>query len=299
MGHVDTAIPSKGWLNTMSPATTQALESNDSQRLNPAISLLFPSTVHVQHSQILHEHVHSLQVLTLSNESLLLLKGSPYSGTPLLRHEKRFLETEARFLALLGQSANPCIPQLYYYNPPRRPDGSAYLIRQYMKGATLADMESRLSLAQRADIDRHLGFLASTIGQNLAPAFGALSQVASGTGRRSWRQAFCALLEGVLRDAEDMFVHLPYADIRDEMTRLGSVLDEVSLPRLVVVELGRPSHVLLNETSNQVSGVVDFTSALWGDVLMAEVFEGESPAVLEGAGLSLNRTHEENIRLMM
>lgn len=299
MGHVDTTISSSGWLKSMSPATTQTLESNNLQRLNPAISLLFPSTVHVQHSQILLEHVHSLQVLTLSNEFRLLLKGSPCSGTPLLRHEKRFLETEARFLALLGQSANPCIPQLYYYNPSRRSGGSDYLIRQYMEGTTLADMENRLSLAQRAGIDRHLGFLASTIGQNAAPAFGSLLQVASGTGRRSWRQAFCALLEGVLRDAEDVFVHLPYADIRDEMARLGSVLDEVSLPRLVVVELGRASHVLLNETSNQVSGVVDFSSALWGDVLMAEVFKGESSAVLEGAGLPLNRTHGESIRLMM
>lgn len=283
----------------MSTAATQVPGSNDAQNLNPAISLLFPSTVHVRYSQILLEHVHSLRLLTLSNEARLLLKGSPCPGTPLLRHEKHFLETEVRFLALLGQSANPCIPQLYYYNPPGRADGSAYLIRQYMKGKTLTEMETRLSPHQRANISRHLGFLAGTIGQNVAPAFGSLPQVASGAGRRSWREAFCALLEGVLRDAEDRFVHLPYADIREEVTRLGSVLNEVSLPRLVVVELGRPSHVLLDENSNQLSGVVDFSSALWGDMLMAEVFEGDSSEVWEGAALPLKRTPGEKIRLMM
>ncbi|KAJ5155624.1 Aminoglycoside phosphotransferase [Penicillium capsulatum] len=283
----------------MSPATTQCLDSNESQRLNAAISRLFPSIVHIQQSQTLLGHVHSLQLLALSNGHSLLLKGPPSSGTPLLRHEKRFLETEARFLALMAQSANPCIPQLYYYSPPRRPNGSAYLIRQCMKGTTLAEMDSQLSSHQRADIDRHLGFLASTVAQNVAPAFGTLPQVAAGAGRRSWREAFGVLLEEVLQDAEDMFIHLPYADIRDEMGRLGAVLDEVTLPRLVVVALGRPSHVLLNDRLRQVSGMVDFGSALWGDVLMAEVFEGKPLAVLEGAGLPLDRTDGESIRLMM
>ena len=83
------------------------------------------------------------------------------------------------------------------------------------------------------------------------------------------------------------------------MSRLQTVLDGVSLPRLVVVGLGRPSHVLLDEESKQLSGVIDFSTAFWGDVLMAEVFENASPAVLEGAGYSLMRTMGETIRILM
>jgi hypothetical protein len=160
-------------------------------------------------------------------------------------------------------------------------------------------MESQLTARQRNDIDRHLGFLATTIGQNVAPGFGSLQRVAAGAGRRSWRESFCALLESVLRDAEDMFVHLPYAEIRHELARLSSALDEVTLPRLVVAGFGRPSHVLLDETSKQVSGVVDFSSAFWGDVLMAELFENPNTAVLEGAGMPSTRTKREDIRLLM
>lgn len=102
--------------------------------------------------------------------------------------------------------------------------------------------------------------------------------------------ATMALFEGVLRDAEDMFIHLPYAEIRHEVSRLAPALEEVTLPRLVVVGFGRPSHVLLDECSKQPSGVIDFSSAFWGDVLMVEIFENSSTAVFEGAGMPLTRT---------
>ena len=277
----------------------QAVDAEEYRRLDAILSLLFPSTVHVQRSQNIIGRIHSLRLLTLSNGARLLLKGSPLPGTPLLRQERFFLETEARFLALLGHSANPCIPHLYHYDPRGTLLGSAYLVRQYMAGTSLSDMKSRITAQQRHDIDRHLGFLASTIGQNVAPGFGSLQQVAAGVGKRSWREAFCALFESVLRDAEDVFIHLPYADIRHEVYRLSNALKEISLPRLVVVGFGRPSHVLLDEGSLQVSGVVDFSSALWGDVLMAEIFENPTSAVLEGAGLPLTRTKGEGTRLLM
>lgn len=286
--------------NMPSACNDRALTDYDEyRRLDAVLSLLFPSTVRVHQSQNITGHVHSLRRLTLSNGLCLLLKSSPFPGTPLLRQERFYLETEARVLALLGQSANPCIPQLYHYDPRGSFFGSAFLLRQYVKGSSLADMESGLSVRERNDIDRHLGFLASTIGQNVAPGFGSLQQVAIGAGKRSWREAFCALFESVLRDAEDMFIHLPYAELRHALVRLASALDEVTLPRLTVVGLGRPTHVLLDEESKQLSGVVDFSNAFWGDMLMAELFESPSLAVVEGAGLPLIRTKTENIRVMM
>ncbi|KAJ5793647.1 Aminoglycoside phosphotransferase [Penicillium paradoxum] len=295
-------MPSPGGTNSHDGVfyrQSHAPETDEYHRLDDVLSRLFPSTVNVQHIYPIHGHIHSLRFLTLSNGAHLLLKGSPSSRTALLRRERSFLETEAQFLFLLGQSANPCIPQLYHYDPHGRLWGSAYLIRQYMKGKSLSEMEGELTTHQRDGIDRHLGFLVSTIGQNAAPGFGSLQQVAYGAGRPSWREAFCALCEGILRDAEDMFIHLPYSEIRHEVTRLAPVLEDVSLPRLVVVDFGRPSHVLLNEESKQLSGIVDFSSALWGDVLMAEIFANPSPAVLQGAGMSLARTKSENIRLVL
>jgi hypothetical protein len=267
--------------------------------LNHVLRPLFPPPVHVQRSHHLPGHLHTLRLLILSNGDRLMLKGSPPTNTALLRREKFFLETEARFLALLGHGANPCIPQLYHYNPHGSQLASACLVRQYVRGTSLAEMHHQLTGPQRSGIDRHLGFLASVIGQNAAPAFGSLQDVAMGAGTPSWRSAFRSLFEGVLRDAEDMFITLPYAQIRDELSRLSSALEEVTLPRLVVVDFGCPSHVLLDEESKQLSGIVDFGNALWGDLLMAEIFDRAAPAVLDGAGLPLTRTSQEQIRLLL
>lgn len=292
--------PSPGGCNMISKRNnTSDLGRNEGPRLDAVISSLFPSTIRVQRSQDLFGRIHSLRLLTLSNGVRLLLKSSPLPGTPLLRQERLFLETEARFLVLLSQSANPCVPQIYHYDPRGGPLGSAHLIRQYMKGRSLCELQDQVTSQQQSDIDRHLGFLVGAIAQNIAPGFGSLQQVAMGAGKRSWRDAFSALFESVLRDAEDMFIHIPYAQIRHELTRLSSALDEVSLPRLVVVDFGKPSHVLIHEMSHQLTGIVDFSSAFWGDFLMAEIFEHPSISVLEGAGLPMARTRGELIRLSM
>ncbi|KAH1981343.1 hypothetical protein KXW88_005923 [Aspergillus fumigatus] len=202
--------------------------------------------------------------------------------TRLLRREQFLLGTEARVLRLLRQSAVPCVPSLLYYDPQNTLLGSAFLVRQYIHGSTLQELESQLTIEDRRELDRQLGLLMNMIGQHTANSFGTLEQVALGSGTRSWREAFLVHFESILRDSEDVFVHLPYAEIRHQVCRLSPVLDEITLPRLVICDFGRPSAVLLDPVSKQLAGIVGFDSALWGDVYMGEIFEDPSPAVLDG-----------------
>ncbi|KAH3466217.1 hypothetical protein KXV78_008105 [Aspergillus fumigatus] len=202
--------------------------------------------------------------------------------TRLLRREQFLLGTEARVLRLLRQSAVPCVPSLLYYDPQDTLLGSAFLVRQYIHGSTLQELESQLTIEDRRELDRQLGLLMNMIGQHTANSFGTLEQVALDSGTRSWREAFLVHFESILRDSEDVFVHLPYAEIRHQVCRLSPVLDEITLPRLVICAFGRPSAVLLDPVSKQLAGIVGFDSALWGDVYMGEIFEDPSPAVLDG-----------------
>jgi len=155
-------------------------------------------------------------------------------------------------------------------------------VRQYIDGSTLQELESRLTSEDRRELDRQLGLLVNMIGQHTANSFGTLEQVALGSGTRSWREAFLVHVESILRDSEDVFVHLPYAEIRYQVGRLSPVLDEITSPRLVICDIGRPSTVLLDPASKQLAGITGFDSALWGDVYMGEIFEDPSPAVLDG-----------------
>ncbi|KAK3906265.1 hypothetical protein C8A05DRAFT_40931 [Staphylotrichum tortipilum] len=59
-------------------------------------------------------------------------------------------------------------------------------------------------------------------------------------GAGTWSVAFHSMLEAVLRDGEDMGIVMPYPAVRRQFRRLGYLLDEVTVGRLVVVgALGR------------------------------------------------------------
>lgn len=283
----------------MSPAQICHLDLEEHDKLNHVLRLLFPCTVHAQDIDPLDGHLHRLRLLTLSNGVRLMLKCSPNPTIALLRGERSRLDTEARALAVLGKGENPCIPKLFHYDPQGNLLGSSFLARPYVTGSTLQSMDTQLTTENRKDIERHLGFLANVIGQHIAPGFGTLEQVASGFGKQSWRETFVDLFEGVLRDAEDMYIHLPYGEIRYEVSRLAPALEDITLPRLVVIGLGQPSHVLLDPESKRVTGVVDFSSALWGDILMGEIFEHPSPAILDGFGRTLVENESQKARLLL
>ncbi|KAG7284130.1 hypothetical protein NEMBOFW57_010491 [Staphylotrichum longicolle] len=64
-------------------------------------------------------------------------------------------------------------------------------------------------------------------------------------GAGTWSVAFHSMLEGVLRDGEDMVVVVPYSVIRRHFRRLGYLLDEVTVGRLVVVEAAGRGNLLV------------------------------------------------------
>jgi len=58
----------------------------------------------------------------------------------------------------------------------------------------------------------------------------------SAEGSRTWSAAFNLMFEGVLRDAEDMGIMLAYSMIRKHLTRFSYMLDDVTVPSLVLVD---------------------------------------------------------------
>ena len=64
----------------------------------------------------------------------------------------------------------------------------------------------------------------------------------------SWTMAFATILEGVLRDAEDMQVTLSYGLIRHHCRRCEALLDKVTTSRLVVLNAAEEDNMLVVRT---------------------------------------------------
>ncbi|KAI2246551.1 hypothetical protein LOZ13_000567 [Ophidiomyces ophidiicola] len=242
---------------------------------------LFPG-VKIQNIRLLEGHSHPLHFLQLSNGLELVLKARPLLSTPVLRHERYNLETEAAVLSLLSQSKIDGIPKLSKVENPSIPQRTSYLLRHSIRGLPLSEIDVSLSVDEQKGIDRRVSATLNLIAQHTSSQFGLVHNVASGAGCRTWKQAFLALLDSLIWDAENLFISLPYPEIRQHAMRLSACLDDVKLPRLVILNIGQPSQAIVDPRTKRVSGFVDFSSALWGDPLMAEIFESASSAFLEG-----------------
>ncbi|KAK2738958.1 hypothetical protein FQN57_006752 [Myotisia sp. PD_48] len=244
------------------------------------------------------EHPHPHYLLLLSSGVELVLKTSTPQPSTLLYHERHSLETEAHILCLLESSEIWCIPKLLRCEATKTSTSTPYLLRHKFKGVPLADIEGSLTTEDRRLVDRQLGIAVEQIGQHTATKFGSVYDICHGTGERTWRRAFLNMLESVLWNAENMLITIPYSEIRYQATRLDAAFDEVTEPRLSFYDIGRPSNIIVDSKTRAIVGLTDFTGVIWGDVLMADIFENPSADILAGYGLDPTQSGYAPIRLL-
>ncbi|MCJ1481249.1 hypothetical protein MMC06_001406 [Schaereria dolodes] len=266
-------LPSIDMLTTIAPTSTlqnpsSSYSSSDFDSLQKAVQIIYQSSrLTIQQMEDLPDHLHTIRLLHLSTGSRVILKISPPAATPLLKHERLDLETEALTLRLLAKSGLP-VPSVVKHERSGKILGSPFLLTSHLSGTSYRQALPFLSRAERVSIERQISILTSTIAQNISSEFGPVALVASGQGFMSWREAYKSMLESVLRDAEDFLVNLPYAQIREQVRRAEHALDEVQEARLVVLGLADAANVLIDLRTKEVTGVTDFKRVIWGDAEM-------------------------------
>jgi aminoglycoside phosphotransferase (APT) family kinase protein len=76
-------------------------------------------------------------------------------------------------------------------------------------------------------------------------------------------------LDDVLADgaALDIPLPMPYSALRQRLRTWSHVLTDVTTPRLVHWDLW-DGNIFIDPASKQITGIIDFERALWGDPLM-------------------------------
>ena len=276
-------VPPSGLLTASSrlisrPVPTVSTIPSNLESLQKTIQQTLPSDpIKIRHMEDLPSHLHNIHLVHLSNRSCLVLKASPTPITLLLRHERHLLENEALTLQVLARSKLP-IARILKHDATCTRLPSPFMLTTCLPGVSCDDAQRYLTRSERISIERQLRSLITVISQHTSSMFGPfgpVSLVASNQGHRTWREAFAAMVESVLMDGEDVLVILPYQQIRDEIVRCGGTLDSVKDPRLVVLGLCEPQNVLIDRRTNEITGILDFGRALWGDWEMGSM-EGAS-----------------------
>ncbi|KAI1090494.1 hypothetical protein F5B19DRAFT_494318 [Rostrohypoxylon terebratum] len=170
------------------------------------------------------------------------------------------------------------IPILVAHSPSSAELGSPFSIFEPPKGSSTSALSVPLNISERNAVDFQRGQLVrrlsaftspngifgpaiAVIGSQLQSTDPRGVQLASFSirGARTWRQAFHALLEGVLRDAEDMAVTFSYEPIRGYFNRLGYLLDGVTTARLVILDASDESNILVSRSTKSAGNGDDPT----------------------------------------
>jgi len=185
--------------------------------------------------------------------------------------------------------------------------GYPYTLFEPGMGEPLSDISIYLSRPEQRLIDKQIGSFVRDLALISSPSgnFGTVSRVcndpstaaaAAGScaprGSPDWTSAFMSLVEGILRDGEDMSVLLPYEVIRKHFDRLSWRLGAVTIPRLVIIDASEPSNVLIQRDSEgaspsendgpRVTGLRDWSQGIFGDPLLSSCFENSSEGFLDG-----------------
>ncbi|KAF2630146.1 hypothetical protein BU25DRAFT_408733 [Macroventuria anomochaeta] len=286
--------------SSSSTSSRTCTASPDFPRIQKLICAVFRSSrITVQQAERLQSRIHQVYLTRLADDSSLVLKCLPTANVRLLRHEKHTLGTEVKTLETLHEYTQLPVPRIIKYDSHGGHFGSPFLIMSHLPGRRLSELSPHLTTAERSAIDRTLGSYVRSLTSLSATQFGMTHRVFEHKGCKSWREAFLALLEAALRDAEDMLVTIPYDSVRYYVSKHSHALDEVTEPRLVALDVCSPDNVLIDEYTKRVTGLVGFSNVIWGDALMNGGIANGTKAFFEGFGECPMRTGGIKIRMFM
>lgn len=202
-------------------------------------------------------------------------------------------------MGILQQYTQLPVARIIEHNSHDRHSDLPFLIMSHLPGRRLVELSSQLTATERAMVDQTLGSYVRSLTSLSSTQFGTACRVFDNKGCKSWKEAFLALLEAALRDTEDMLVNIPYDSIRHYVTKHSHVLDEVTEPRLIALDVCEPDNVLIDEYTKRVTGLVGFSNVIWGDALMSGGLANGSEAFFEGFGECPARTGTVKIRMLM
>ncbi|CAG8954175.1 hypothetical protein HYFRA_00005795 [Hymenoscyphus fraxineus] len=301
------------------------------RRLKEILSHVVPNANLGPVEEISSTQLPRLYQLNMSDDRKLLLSFAPSLMIRLLRQEAAIISSEATLVHFIAgternleRAVSPCsgidtpgsetlsnlIPKILKSSSNNRELAYPYTISEPTGGVPLSTLSVYLSIPERREIDKQIGSMARALASLTSPTgtFGTVGRVlpdpygknigpqtalpSPPVGCKKWSEAFNLLLEGILRDGEDVLVLLPYAIIRAHCRRLSWHLDAVTIPRLVVLDVSSERNVMVERGGEdcasysgkeiKMTGLRSWSLGAFGDPLIADAFDKPSEGFLEG-----------------
>ena len=226
-------------------------------------------------------------LLKLVDGSIRVLKVAPLAEVRVLRYERNIMQAEVDALRLARAHTQMPVPERFIHDTSRAILPTDYFIMSFVPGVSFWNLRKDLPPQSQDNIEQQTGRYLRQMNNIHGPHFGYF---ASEERHNNWVDCFDSMLQGVLQDGldVDMPLPMPYPDILALARAKYAALQSVTTPALVHWDLW-DGNIFIDPITHNITGIIDFERALWGDPLMEVNFGGlgDKPQFRTGYGPDL------------
>ncbi|MFJ3701603.1 MULTISPECIES: phosphotransferase family protein [Streptomyces] len=191
----------------------------------------------------------------------------PPAHTAGLSYEQHLLVNEVTFYES-ATGAGDTIPQVVHSALAPEAPGGAYVVMTACPGRPWSAVAGELTADETRALRTEFGSIVGRLHGVTGPAGFGYPGRSLGPLSPTWREAFTAMTDAVLADAERYGAGLPRPSdrIREVLAGAADVLDEVTRPALVHFDLWQGNVLVTGGPgARRIGGIVDGERMFWGD----------------------------------
>ena len=234
--------------------------------------------VTIKNIKILSGGFCSAVYLVETAEEKMVLKLASGTEVKVMRHEVKYIPTEAEMLEVFHERLDIPMPELLFYDDSGEICNVPYFFMSYLDGVPLCD-DQMITDDQRADVKKEMGEITRKICSLKADTFGIPNVPESYCKKNS--DFINLLFDWLLCDAEEKRIAIP-GITQDEHTDTWD------------------GNLMIK--NGKLTRLIDYAAVLWGDPLLSHDFhdfgDAPNPYFLHGYGKT-EFTENEKIRLQI